>query len=169
MDYKNLGLLKSFARKYFRNRVSDNLVILDVGSKDEMKSRKNMIFRRYFKNPNWKYIGVDLVPGSNVDIILDDPYNYPFEDSFFNLVICASVLEHEANPIRLIRELLRITKEYLVILVPWNRPKHDYPLDYWRMSPEALEHFVTEFGNFKCLESGILGRDSYIIAQKIRR
>jgi SAM-dependent methyltransferase len=169
MDYTNLGLLKGFSRRYFKSRRMDNLTILDVGSKDEMKGHKDMVFRKYFNVPAWKYIGVDIVPGVNVDIILDDPYNYPFEDSFFNLVICASVLEHETNPIRLIRELLRVTKEYLVIIVPWNRPKHEYPLDYWRMSPEALEHFVTEFGNFKKIDSGTIKRDSYIIAQKIRR
>jgi SAM-dependent methyltransferase len=126
-----------------------------------------LVYRRYFNNPNWKYIGVDIVSGPNVDMVLDNPYNYPYIDSIFDLVICTSVLEHVEEPIRLIRELLRITKEYIILVVPWDRPIHNYPIDYWRMSPEALINFVTENNKFEMLEYGMLGRDSYIIAKRI--
>jgi len=42
----------------------------------------------------------------------------PFEDQAFDIVICNDVLEHVENKKKLIQELFRQTKQYLIISLP---------------------------------------------------
>jgi hypothetical protein len=66
-----------------------------------------------------------------------------------------------------VREMARITKKYLIIIVPWDRPTHCYPMDCWRISPTGLRFLIEKLINFHTLECEFIGRDSYIIAKKI--
>lgn len=48
-------------------------------------------------------------------------YDLPYKDSSFDLVICTEVLEHLDEPEKAVREMLRVTKKYLILSVP-NEP-----------------------------------------------
>lgn len=48
-------------------------------------------------------------------------YKLPYKDSSFDLVICTEVLEHLEEPTKALKEILRISKKYLIISVP-NEP-----------------------------------------------
>ena len=48
-------------------------------------------------------------------------YELPYEDNSFDLVLCTEVLEHLEDPARGLKELVRVSKKYLVISVP-NEP-----------------------------------------------
>lgn len=48
-------------------------------------------------------------------------YELPYENNSFDLVICTEVLEHLEEPTRALKEILRVSKEYLIISVP-NEP-----------------------------------------------
>lgn len=48
-------------------------------------------------------------------------YNLPYKDNFFDLVLCTEVLEHLEEPEKALKELIRVSKKYLVISVP-NEP-----------------------------------------------
>ncbi len=50
-----------------------------------------------------------------------DIYNLPYEDNTFDLVLCTEVLEHLGEPEKALKELVRVSKKYLVISVP-NEP-----------------------------------------------
>ena len=52
----------------------DRLHIVEIGSQDLNSSIKKFI------NKNHKYTGVDISPGENVDVVLNDPYKFPIED-----------------------------------------------------------------------------------------
>lgn len=48
-------------------------------------------------------------------------YNLPYKDNSFDLIICTEVLEHLEEPAKAIKEMLRVSKKYLIISVP-NEP-----------------------------------------------
>jgi 2-polyprenyl-3-methyl-5-hydroxy-6-metoxy-1,4-benzoquinol methylase len=48
-------------------------------------------------------------------------YKLPYKDNSFDLTICTEVLEHLENPSKAVREMLRVSRKYLIISVP-NEP-----------------------------------------------
>ena len=48
-------------------------------------------------------------------------YELPYADNSFDLVTCTEVLEHLDNPQKAIKEMLRVSKKYLILSVP-NEP-----------------------------------------------
>ena len=48
-------------------------------------------------------------------------YDLPYKDNSFDLVLCTEVLEHLDNPSKALEELIRVSKQYLVVSVP-NEP-----------------------------------------------
>jgi len=64
-------------------------------------------------------IGKKLYP--NLDLKQGDVYKLPYKDESFDLVICSEVLEHLEEPEKGLRELIRVSKKYLLLSVP-NEP-----------------------------------------------
>lgn len=60
-----------------------------------------------------------LYPALN--IIQGDIYKLPYKNNSFDLVICTEVLEHLENPKKAYRELLRVSRKYVLMSVP-NEP-----------------------------------------------
>ncbi len=50
-----------------------------------------------------------------------DIYKLPYKDNSFDLVICTEVLEHLENPKKAYRELIRVSRKYILLSVP-NEP-----------------------------------------------
>lgn len=50
-----------------------------------------------------------------------DIYKLPYKDNSFELVICSEVLEHLDMPEKAVREVLRVSKKYVIFSVP-NEP-----------------------------------------------
>lgn len=48
-------------------------------------------------------------------------YDLPYKDNSFDSIICTEVLEHLEEPAKALREMLRVSKKYLIISVP-NEP-----------------------------------------------
>ncbi len=98
------------------------------------------------------YIGVDLRPGPGVDVV-DDMERPHFRDRTMGTVLCLETLEHVKRPWRALAEAYRILKDggLLLLSVPWDIPIHNYPSDYWRLTPAALELLLEDAG-FKELE-----------------
>jgi ubiquinone/menaquinone biosynthesis C-methylase UbiE len=44
-----------------------------------------------------------------------------FDDNSFDLVVCAHVLEHVRNPIRVLNEIKRVTKSRAIVILPRER------------------------------------------------
>src|SRR4051794_8673971 len=80
--------------------------VVDVGSMDV-----NGCYRPLFSDSRMQYIGVDLEPGPNVDVVLADPYTLPFDDGAVNLVISGQMLEHCERFWRVFHEMLRVVKD----------------------------------------------------------
>ncbi|QXG48517.1 glycoside hydrolase family 99-like domain-containing protein [Pseudomonas viridiflava] len=86
-----------------------------------------------------EYIGVDFVAGAGVDIVLDDPYQLPFDDESLDVVVCSSVFEHSQFFWVLFLEIMRVLKPegLLYVNAPSNGYIHRYPIDAWRFYPDA--------------------------------
>jgi ubiquinone/menaquinone biosynthesis C-methylase UbiE len=68
-----------------------------------------------------------------------DIYDLPFKDNSFDVVMCTEVLEHLERPLEALKELKRVTKQYLIISVP-NEP--------WFMAGNFLRgKNLSRFGN----------------------
>ena len=57
----------------------------------------------------------------DIKIIQGSIYELPYKDNSFDLVLCTEVLEHLEEQKKALKELVRVSKKYLVISVP-NEP-----------------------------------------------
>lgn len=109
---------------------------IEIGSKQYSGS-----YLIYFNRPGWSYIGMDLEPGRNVDVVSDHPYRWPFEDNQFDCLVSGQVLEHVEYPWEWMGEAHRIIKPggLIMISVPTVFKFHEYPIDAWRFYPAGIE------------------------------
>lgn len=82
-----------------------------------------------------------------LDIVQGDVMKLPFKNNSFDLVICTEVLEHLENPKKAYRELLRVSKKYVLITVP-NEPIFTLQriaklknLRHFGAHPEHIQHW----------------------------
>lgn len=122
----------------FSQTIPKDATVLDVGSCDV-----NGTFREFF--PENPYIGIDIVEGPNVDIIVP-PYDYPFPNNHFDVIISGSTLEHVRHPWRWMKEIARILKSggKLFVIAPYAHPYHEHPVDCWRIYPEGMRALFEE-------------------------
>jgi len=86
-----------------------------------------------------EYVGVDVVPGEQVDVVASVEH-LPLEDASFDVVICIQVLEHVDDPVRALRELHRVTRPggRLLLSTHGTQVFHPAPNDYWRWTHTGL-------------------------------
>lgn len=99
--------------------------ILDVGCGEGFtlnRLKENNIGKK-LEGIEFSKTAIDLGRQSypDIKIIQGDIYNLPYKDNEFNLVLCTEVLEHLENPQTALKELIRVSKKYLLISVP-NEP-----------------------------------------------
>ena len=99
--------MRYFAEKYLDPK--SELSILDVGSYDVNGNYKDL-----FQNPKWKYYGLDIEPGPNVDLISKSVYDFGLKEHFFDVVVSGNTLEHVEAPWLWIQEIKKVVK--IVIL-----------------------------------------------------
>lgn len=107
--------------------------IVDIGAQDVNGSLRTVA------PPGNTYTGVDFAEGKGVDVILQDPYVFPFPDGTFDVAVCSNCLEHSEFFWLTFMEILRILKPsgLLFITVPANAAVHRYPVDCWRFYPDS--------------------------------
>lgn len=169
MHYTSLYAFSDFYKEHFKHRRSEKLRFLDVGS---MKMGKMGVFGRYLQHPNWECIGIDTAEGPNVDVIATDPYHYPFEDNSFDLVLSGSTMEHVEDIYAWVKELARLTKDMVWILVPNKCKEHKYPIDCWRVFPDGMRWILREVGGLEVISAEMSRHEpeeTIGIARKIKK
>jgi len=143
--------MKDFVDKYLDK--NQELKILEVGSLDVHNPRKDLVFRRYFRdNPKWEFVGLDIEAGENVDVVSEKPYDYPFPDNHFDVVISGNTLEHVEDLHKIIKEIARIAKDLIYITVPNAHPHHMYPIDCWRIFPDGMRFLLEDIAGLEIVE-----------------
>lgn len=85
--------------------------VLDVGCSREKSLRRALPCTA-------RYVGVDIVPEADVIVDLEKIDRLPFKDACFDTVICTEVLEHIENLHRILYEIVRVSKRYIIISLP---------------------------------------------------
>ena len=97
-------------------------------------------------------------------------YELPYRDNSFDLVLCTEVLEHLEEPEKALKELVRVSKKYLVISVP-NEPFFMFAQAVrgknWSRFGNDIEHINhwTMFGFPKFVKNNA-GADVKILAKR---
>ena len=81
--------------------------------------------KKFKKNPNFQYVTADLYsPLADVKM---DIHNIPFEDNYFDLVLCNHVLEHVYDDQMAMNEIFRVLKKggiaILQVPIDYNKEK----------------------------------------------
>ncbi len=135
------GFLSAVSDLYGRARPR---TVLEVGC-GEGKLATRLIQLPQIPAPE-KFIACDLELGklaSDVDPRIQfqeaDVYKLPFESNAFDLVICCEVLEHLERPAAGLREVSRVSKEWVLMSTPRE------PL--WRMLNMVRGKYWADLGN----------------------
>ena len=99
------------------------------------------------------FINVDVAPVPGVDIVANAS-RLPFPEKSCDSIACPALLEHVADPERVVSEMHRVLKARgeVRLVAPFCHPYHAYPADYSRFSQERL---AILFLNFADVEIGI--------------
>jgi SAM-dependent methyltransferase len=105
-----------------------------------------------FKNAN-SYVGVDIEASghdhenSKIDYFYDGRA-LPFQDEFFDAVVCFEVLEHVFNIEEVLAEIYRVLKPggQLLISIPFAWEEHEIPYDFARYTSYGIAHLVGKNG-----------------------
>lgn len=105
-----------------------------------------------------KYIGLDYEnPGhnhqnENIDVFYDGK-NIPFDDKYFDSVLCTEVLEHLFDIDHTLEEINRVLKKggKLLVTCPFVWNEHEVPHDYARYTVYALKYLFEKHG-FRVLD-----------------
>lgn len=126
-----------------------NLTIYDLGSMDV-----NGSYRPLFANTRWKYIGLDMAPGANVDWVLENPYRWKeLGTHSADVVISGQAFEHIEFFWITILEVARVLKPggLCCIIAPSGGPEHRYPVDCWRFYRDGFAA-MARFARIKVLD-----------------
>jgi ubiquinone/menaquinone biosynthesis C-methylase UbiE len=155
------------AMREFRKTFSQEGTVLDVGSQDV-----NGTYRAIFEG--WKYIGLDIVKGKNVDYVPSRPYRWEgLADESFDAVISGQALEHIEYPDKTFKEISRVLKKggQCCIIAPSAGPAHFNASIKWfkNISLKDMEQLAKDAGlNIKSLSinSNPKWHDCVLIAEK---
>lgn len=120
---------------------AEQLTVVDIGSYDV-----NGSLRDHRTSNITNYIGIDFSYGKGVDYVLEDPYQYPFEDESIDVIVTSSCFEHAEMFWVSFLEALRVLKPNGLLYC--NSPSswmtyHRYPVDCWRFFPDAAKGLET--------------------------
>ena len=142
--------MAAFRREYLGGRERERLAILDLGSQDI-----NGSYRPLFAEPAWRYLGVDMAPGNNVDVVLRNPYLWnEFAPGSFDVIISGQTFEHTEFFWLTMQQIARALKPggICCILAPSSGPEHRFPVDCWRIYPDGFRA-VARYAGLETLQA----------------
>ena len=149
MHISSYQKMTRFREQHLSRLEGQPLSIVDIGSQDV-----NGCYKPLFDHPSWRYLGADLSPGKNVDIVLSDPHNWrELATASFDVVVTGQVFEHVEYVWCAILELQRILKPggICCIIAPAGGFEHRYPVDCWRFYPDGFKA-LAKYANLDVIE-----------------
>jgi SAM-dependent methyltransferase len=123
-------------------------------------------FKPYFSEA--EYIGFDIYPGKNVDVIGDAHKlsTYFLKEEKFDVIYSSAVFEHFAMPWLVAIEIAKLLKVggMLYVETHFSYSSHERPWHFFQYSDMALKVLFSPALGFECIEAGmsnpIVGRFS---------
>jgi len=78
------------------------------------------------------YTGIDIGGTPDITVDLETVARLPFDDHVFGTTVCSDVLEHLDSIHRIFDELVRVTRDYLIISLPNNWANARRPVERGR-------------------------------------
>lgn len=152
-SFDNMGKLlnKYITQEYLKERI--NPLLIDFGSaiaeEGGTESYKDLDIISKFN-----YKGVDICPGRNVDIVMEDPYTIPLKDNSVDVLISGQAFEHIEFFWVSFLELVRVVKKdsYIILTAPSAGYVHRHPVDCWRFFPDAMPA-LAKWGRVELIET----------------
>lgn len=146
MHTSSLEHVDRLVRKYMDEQ--NELSVFDLGSLDI-----NGTYKPFFNKPHWRYTGIDLTPGANVDIVLTSPYRLPLPSSSADIVISGQAFEHIEFFWLTWLEIARVLKPsgLVFLLAPSRGFEHRFPQDCWRFYPDGYRA-LAKYAGMELLE-----------------
>ena len=139
MHFASADKMDAFRGAYLAPYQQSPLDILDVGG--AVIGNGPSSYRALLARAPWRYVGADIAPGSNVDVVLADHYDWhPFADGSFDVVVSGQTFEHIEFIWLTIFEIARVLRPngLACVIAPARGNVHRYPLDCWRFYPDGL-------------------------------
>lgn len=137
-------------------RFLDSLHKFETGDALEIGSRaRSAITRRQLVPSHLGYVGLDIMPGRNVDVVGDaHRLSEVFGPRKFVAAFSLSVFEHLAMPWKVVIELNRVLRPGGLVFVnsPQTWPLHEEPWDFWRFSAHSWPCLFNAMTGFEIVE-----------------
>lgn len=134
-----MKLMRQFREEFVSKIEKKPISILDIGSM--RVHRRHNTYKRIFSSENYNYIGMDLEPGLNVDIV-----GYENIKDVYDVVISGQVLEHVKRPWDIILQWRQYFKKYICVIAPHTCREHKHPFDTYRYFPDGMKDLF-EYAN----------------------
>lgn len=138
MHKSSMRLMSLFKEKYLSDM--EGATILDIGSQNVGRHRRS--YRQIFED-KYKYTGMDIVAGINVDIV-----GYENITSVYDVVISGQAMEHIARPWEWMKSITPYFTKYICVIAPHTWPEHRNAQinDYYRYMPDGMRELFNYAG-----------------------
>jgi 2-polyprenyl-3-methyl-5-hydroxy-6-metoxy-1,4-benzoquinol methylase len=135
IESKNMHKSSMLRMQWFKDNYckktnqNETITVLDVGS--QCVPGQSDSYKVFFSEPPFKYIGLDMIEGYNVDIVIKHPYQWDeVPDNFCDVLISGQVLEHVEFPWFTIAEIARVVKPrgLICLIAPSTAKLHRFPV-----------------------------------------
>lgn len=132
----------------FRNHPRPS--VLELGS----RARSGISRRERFGSA--RYVGLDIMPGENVDLVGDVHKLSKLTRQKFDFVFSVSVFEHLMMPWKVAVELAKCMNSGGLVFVYTHQswPIHDAPWDFWRFSRDSWDAIFNKYTGFEMVMTG---------------
>lgn len=141
MHKRSMELMTDFRDKYLADMLGCS--VLDVGSR--LTNRHHHMTYRDLFGPDYQYVGMDVEPGPNVDIVGYDSLEQ------YDVVISGQVMEHVTRPWDWLTSLVPHFKSFICIIAPHTYRMHRSPLDTYRYFPDGMRDLF-EFARIRVVD-----------------
>ena len=162
--------MEAFVRVHLDAHRGHPLEILDFGS--QVVDDQGVSYKALFDDPDWNYRGLDIEAGHNVDIVVENAYDWTeVPTDSVDLVVSGQALEHVEYFWASMYEIVRVLKPggLAMLIAPSGGFEHRYPVDCWRFYRDgfvALADHVdceivdafTDWGNLDWEDSILVAR-----------
>lgn len=135
--------------------------VLEIGSRN-----RSGVVRKSIIPTDMKYVGFDILPGDNVDVVGDaHSLSTIFSPGSFDAIFSMSVFEHLLMPWKVIIEMNRVMKTGGLVFITTHQtwPLHEVPWDFWRFSDQAWLGLFNQYTGFEIVEA-VMGEPANIVA-----
>lgn len=140
--------------EFIRLANENHFKVLEIGAREISNQSRRHLFQ------DATYVGFDIPPGTNVDVVGDaHKLSSYFEPESFDAIFSLAVMEHLAMPWLAVLEMNKVLKAGGITYhqAPCLWPLHERPWDFWRFTDYGLKVLFSRPMGFEVLSVGLHG------------